>query len=328
MAHDPLNSIYDLAKKTGVSVSTVSRVMNQRGRISLETRQRVLAAARDAGFRPRMAARQITVAVVLDRMRYVTFGGFVSSLLTHVVDCLSKQDVAVEIYTENSVDRLGSRFIDGVLAMSWDDPTIDKLRQLRAVPVVLINRMDVPTLSSVATDHIQGGRLVGDYLLQRGHRRIAFLAEEADWGAQQRIHGLSATLEAAGVNLPPELIGYTQHQPLYGVLRRIIAQKPTAIFLAGEDLALEASFILTEVLGVQVPKDLSVVGIENAKVSQFVRPPHTTLCQPLDRLAEAAMQLLMQHITRHDATPRRELLENTLLERESVAAPPPAGVAV
>src|SRR5690606_33361674 len=63
----PLNSVYDLAKKTGVSVSTVSRVMNQRGRISLETRQRVLAAARAAGFRPRMAARQITVAVVLDR---------------------------------------------------------------------------------------------------------------------------------------------------------------------------------------------------------------------------------------------------------------------
>ncbi len=317
-----LNSIYDLAKKTGVSVSTVSRVMNQRGRISLETRQRVLAAARAAGFRPRMSARQITVAVVLDRMRYVTFGGFVSSLLTHVVDCLSKQDVAVEIYTENSVERLGSRFIDGVLAMSWDDPTIDKLRKLRGVPVVLINRLDIPTLSAVATDHAQGGRLVADYLLQRGHRRIAFLTEESDWGARERMVGLTASLQAAGLNLDSELVGFTQHQPLYGVLRRIIAHKPTAIFLAGEDLALEASFILTEVLGVAVPRDLSVVGIENAKVSQFVRPPHTALCQPLDRLAEAGIHLLMEHIASHDPSPRRTLLDNTLLERESVATLP------
>jgi DNA-binding LacI/PurR family transcriptional regulator len=321
MSDKPVLSIYDLAKRTGVSTSTVSRVLNQRGRISFATRQKVLTAAREAGFKPRMSARQTAVAVVLDRMRYTTYGGFVSSVLTHLVDEFSRHDVAVEVYTENNVERLGSRFIDAVVGMSWDQATLQQLRQLRDVPVVLVNRMDLPEFSFAATDHHHGGRLVADYLIGRGHRRIAFLAEESDWGAQERLRGIRDSLGAAGDALRDELVAFTEHQPVYGALRRVLAHRPTAIFLAGEDLALEASYVLTDVLGVSVPDHVSVVGIENHKVSQFTRPPLTALRQPLDRLAAEALRLVMEHIEGRTSEPTRAVLANDLIERESVGPP-------
>jgi len=113
-----VNSIYDLAEQTGLATSTISRVLNQRGRISMQTRQRVLAAAREAGFKPRMSARQTAVAVVVDRIRYSSYGGFTSALLTHLIEQLAEEKVTAEVYTEASVANLGSRFIDAVIAMS------------------------------------------------------------------------------------------------------------------------------------------------------------------------------------------------------------------
>jgi len=319
MAKENLRSIYELAEQTGVSASTVSRVLNNRGRISVDTRRKVLTAAREARFRPRIVTRDTTIGVVMDRTRFVTFGGFVACLLTHVLDELSRHSVLVEVYTEHNFHTLRDRFVDGVLAMTWDADTIEQIRKLEGVPAVLFNRLDVPELSAVATDHYAGGKMVADYLLTRGHRRIAFLAEEKDWGGRQRLAGYRDALTAAGLELPAELTAFSQHQPLYGLLPRLIAQKPTAMFLAGEDIALESSYILREVLDVKVPEVISVVGLENTKVSQFVTPPHTTLSQPLDKLAGEALELLLEQIRTGNPKPIHRTLDNQLIERESVA---------
>lgn len=315
-----VNTIYDLAEQTGLAASTISRVLNQRGRISLETRKRVIAAAREAGFKPRMSARQTAVAVVLDRMRYSTYGGFIASLLTHLIEQIAGEDLAIEVYTEDNVSRLGSRFIDAIVALSWDRTTIDQLSKLSDLPIVVINRMDLPEFSAVASDHHQGGRLVGEYLVKHGHTRIAFLGEEQDWGALQRLAGMREAVESGGGSFDEGLAAFTKHEPVYGALRRLLARKPTALFLAGEDLALEGTFILTDMLGVRAPEDLSLVGIENARVSHFTRPPLTTLCQPLERIAQDAIGVIVNQLASEDTTPQQALLQNTIIERESVAS--------
>ncbi|MEX0744150.1 MAG: LacI family DNA-binding transcriptional regulator [Phycisphaeraceae bacterium] len=315
---DKIGSVYDLAQRTGYSTSTISRVLNQRGRISAETRRRVLAAAREVGFRPRAAVRQNTVAIVMDRLRYATYGGFVSSMMTHLISELARYDIAVEVYTEDNVERLGSRFIDGVLALSWDQTTIARLRSLENVPVVVINRMDLDGFSVAASDHHQGGRLVGDYLLKCGHREIAFLAEEHDWGAQQRIEGVKAAMQAAGLDGESLRVAFTQHQPVYGALRRVLDEDRTALFLAGEDLTIEAMYILNAIFGIRVPDDLSVVGLENEKVSQFVHPPLTSLAQPLDQLATETLKLIVKHIREKQSKPAQSVVDNKLIQRESV----------
>ena len=318
MSNDQLISLLDVAKHTGVSASTVSRVMNQTGRISEGTRRRVLSAARAAGFRPRMGARQTTVAVVIDRLRFATYGGFCATMLTHLINELSRHEVAVEVYSENNVDHLGTRFVDGVLALSWDDSTLRHLRSLSKVPVVLVNRMDVDDISGVATDHFQGGNLVAEYLIERGHHQIGFISEELDWGNTQRLMGIRKALEARGVTHDPNLVALTEHQPLYGSLRRIMESRPTAIFLSGEDLAIEAVYVLTEVLNVRIPQDVSVIGLENENVSKFVRPPLTSLHQPLPQLASRALDLLLEMIETGSSEVQRVMLDNEIIGRNSV----------
>lgn len=315
------SSIYDLAQQTGFSTSTVSRVLNQRGRISRETRLRVLAAARAAGFRPRASVRPQTVAVVLDRMRYATYGGFQASMLTHLITSMARYDLAVEVYTEDNVDKLGTRFVDGVVALTWSNETIDKLRQLDNVPVIVINRLDLGDFSTVATDHFQGGQLVAEHLIAHGHHKIAFLGEERDWGASQRIEGIRQTLKRHGHDPGSVAIGFTEHQPVFSVMRRLLTTDATAIFLTGEDLTIEATHIITGKLNLRIPDDLSVVGLENAKVSEFINPPLTCLAQPLEQLAATAMELITQLIGDNDHTPRQRILENTLIDRASVAPP-------
>jgi LacI family transcriptional regulator len=318
-------SIYALAEELGVSTSTVSRVLNRREGIGDETRKRVLASAKAHGFRPQSAARQLTVAVVVDRLRYANSGGFVSSLLSCLVESLSKRDVAVELVTQHNLERLDTRLIDGVLALAWDDSTVELLRGLTKTPVVAINRMDVPEFSSVVTDHRRHGEMAVDCLAGRGHRRIAMVCEEPNnWGTQERIEGFTARLAAHGLSPDECPIAFTDHQPMYGLLRRLTtATDLTALFVANEDLGLEASYILPHVLGIRVPQDLSLLGMESARVSQFLSPPMTTLAQPLDELAEKALELLLERVgNKADQTPAQVVLETRLVERESVATLP------
>src|ERR1700735_3589252 len=113
MGSKPMQSIYDLAMDIGVSPRTVSRVLNQRGRIAPATRQRVLASARAAGFRPRMMARQTTLALVMDRQHYANAtDGFIPLLLSALVGVLSGQEVAVTLFTEQNLNRLHDCHVD------------------------------------------------------------------------------------------------------------------------------------------------------------------------------------------------------------------------
>jgi LacI family transcriptional regulator len=320
MAQKPMQSIYELADTLGVSTSTISRVLNRRGGIGEATRKRVLASARAAGFRPRMTARQLTIAVVIDRHRFTTYGGFVPNLLSCVVESLSKHDVAVELITEHSLDRLNKRLLDGVLAMAWDDATIETLRKLKDVSVVTLNRMDVPEFSAVASDHKRHGEMAVEYLAGRGHKRIAMICEERNnWGTEQRIAGFTGAMQARDLPLDEFSINFTDHQAMYGLLHRLTSTgKPTAIFVASENLGLESAYILQHVLKVRVPQDISLLGLESSQVSQFISPPMTTICQPLTELAEKSLEVVLEQLA-DGGEPRQVVLENRLMERESVA---------
>ncbi len=316
-----LSSIYDLAKQTGLSTSTISRVLNQRGRISEKTRLQVLAAAREAGFKPRAAVRRSTVALVVDRMRYAVYGGFVPVMLSQLICEMARYDLTAEVYTEDNVEQLGTRFIDGVIALTWDQQTLEKLQSLQSVPIVLVNRLGVESFSSVATDHALGGRLAGEHFLKHGHKKIAFIAEEDDWGFEQRIIGLRDVMTAAGLPEDHLAVGLTNHQPLHQTLIDLLEQNPTALVIGGEDLTIAAIYELTNVLHIKVPEELSIIGMEVSSVSEYVNPPLTTLAQPLDQLASEVLSLLNDSINSNDNAPRQVMIGTTLIERKSVCKP-------
>ena len=225
----------------------------------------------------------------------------------------------MEMYTENSVNHLADTFVDGILAMSWDPATVAKLRQFKQTPIVVMNGMDLPEFSSVSTDHYQSAVMATEYLIQKGHERIAFLTGGKDGGALERTRGYTETLQKHGLAVEDSLIGYAANQPLYATLNALMASRPTGLFVAGEDLVLEASYILTNILKLNIPRDVSVVGLENPSVSQFLSPPQTTVCQPPARLAARAMELLTQQMAHGFARPEHVVLgETTIIERESV----------
>lgn len=320
MAGKSVQSIYELADNLGVSASTVSRVLNRRSGIGESTRRRVLASARAAGFRPRMTARQHTIGVVIDRHRFNSYGGFVPNLLSCVVESLSKHDVAVELITEHSLERLSERLLDGVIAMAWDDATVDMLRGVKGAPVVTLNRMDVPELSAVASDHRQHGEMAAQYFASRGHKQMVMICEERNnWGTEQRIGGFTETLRTLGLPVDEGTVSFTEHQAMYGLLHRLTtSRKPSAIFVANEQLGLEAAHILQHVLKVRVPHEVSLVGMESPQVSQFIAPPLTTIGQPLEELAERALEILLKQLD-EPGPPQHIVLGNRLIERESVA---------
>jgi LacI family transcriptional regulator len=317
-ANKKLSSIYDLAKQTGLSTSTISRVLNQRGRISEKTRLQVLAAARAAGFKPRAAVRRRTVALVVDRMRYAIYGGFVPITLSQLICEMARYDITAEIYTEDNVDQLGTRFVDGVIALTWDQQTLEKLQSLESVPVVLVNRQGVDAFSSVATDHALGGHLAGEHFIQNGHMKIALIAEEDDWGFEQRVAGLRAAMSEAGISAENLFVGVTDHQPLHQTLTDLLAKKPTALVIAGEDITIQAMHELTSLMHISIPDDLSVIGMEVSCVSEYIDPPLTTLAQPLDQLASEVLALLHESINSNDTVPRQVMIGTTLIPRISI----------
>jgi len=318
-------SIYDLADQVGVSASTVSRVLNGRRGIGDETRNMVLLAARASGFRPRMAARPLTVAVVIDRNQYAAFGGFISSLLSHMVQTLTRHDVSVKLITEHSLKRLRNQLVDGILALAWDDSTISELRKMPSVPIVTINRIE-NDFSAVVSNHQAQGERAAEYFHRHGHRKLALICEERNnWGSLQRISGFIDGIKRRGLEIGNEAIVSMDHQPMYGVLRRLMSSwNPTAIYVAGEDLTLEVCYILRDVMGLKIGQDVSVLGMESAKISQFMSPPITTLSQPLEELARLSIELLQRQMDGGKRNPERLELDCTLIERESVANLSPA----
>ncbi|MEM6552653.1 MAG: substrate-binding domain-containing protein, partial [Planctomycetota bacterium] len=250
--------------------------------------------------------------------RYAVPGGYVSNLMSHMADELADGDYAVELYTERNVDRLNDRFIDGIISMAWDDSTIRSLRRVEDVPVVMISRQDVPGLSVVGADQAESGRMVARYLLDRGHRKIAILSEDETFGLKQRVLGFRGAFADAGLAFDESLVGLTRHQPVYGALQRLIAAEPTALFIASEDLCLEATHVLTRMLGRRIGEDFSVVGMETPSVSCFLDPPMTTLAQPLDQIAQRAVRLLLGLMKDHSAEPSQLTLPNELIVRDSV----------
>ena len=320
MATKSAPSIYDVATAAGVSPGTVSRVLNRRGNISDATRAMVLETARNMQFRSRISTRKMTLAIVTDKAQYATLGGFLSCINTHLTEEFSKADLAIQIFTEANLDRLGEHTIDGIISISWDTTTIRRLRELHQktnVPVLLFNRCDICEFASIQSDYKNGGRKVGQYLYERGHQQIAYIIEDHSFGLDHRLKGIVDFLAQEGVTYDPELVVLTRHSRMEDSLRRVMTLNPTALFVGSEDLVLEVLSTLQDQLGLRVPNDISLVGMENIHVNRFTSPPVTSLRQPFEQMAADAMQLVLQMIQAPQQVEHR-VLDNQWIERLSV----------
>lgn len=326
-------TIYDVAKRAGVSITTVSRIINTPDKVSGNTRVRILAAIDALGFVPKAEARARAlrgtgrIGVISP---FFTAPSFVQRL-RGISEALSPKKFEMVIYTVDSADHLKSFLsslpltgnLDGLIILSLpvDDSDVRRLVE-HDLPTVLVE-FPHPNLSSVEIDDVMGGRMAAQYLLEKGHRCIAFLGdtdlpEYSIHPVNQRLVGFRQGLQEAGIKLPDafvRLAPYSQEQTRKVAAELLsLPQPPTAIFAATDFQALGVLKAARQ-LKVQVPEQLAVVGFDDLDIAEYA--DLTTICQHLDESGRLAVEILLAQIESPSRPPRHVKLTLTLVERQT-----------
>ena len=331
-------TIRDIARYAGVSVATVSRVVNDRPDVSDETREAVARVVREHGFSTNRSARALSVGrtgLVGLTVPFV-LGGYFTSILSGATEALHEVEMrAVLCPTLHQHDRevaLVERLMRGttdgaILVLPSESP--EELRELRTqgFPFVIVDsRHPLPDdLPVVSAGHLAGARAATDHLLELGHRRIAIITGEPGWFAtEERINGYHAALATAGVPPVPELIVRSDFEIDGGIsaAKRLLAlaEPPTAIFASNDNMAVGALRVALE-RGLRVPDDLSIVGFDDADISRIVSPALTTVRQPLEEMGRVAVSLLTRLIDGQKVETLGIELATRLVIRGSTAPP-------
>lgn len=332
-------TIYDVARRAGVTAATVSNVMTGKGSVGDETRARVQAAVEELGYRPNLVARGLarrrsyTLALLLPDISnpfYPEIALEVERIAGergyHLLLCNTHYDAAVG---RAHLDGLSGRWVDGVLAMAGGLDLDDVLAVAqRGLPVVLCNWEEEhaeSSLPSADVDFRHGGELAARHLLDLGHRRLAAIVQG---GARQnpshhrRLDGYSAELERDGVALVPACVRYgdSTMESGYRAAQALIAlpERPTAIFATNDLMALGAIEAALD-HGLDVPTQLSVVGFDDIDLGAHMRPTLTTIGIPKRDLANEATELLLSHVDGPDRQPHHLAVRPHLVARRSTA---------
>ncbi len=326
-------TINDVAAAAGVSVATVSKAVNGRYGVAVETVERVLQVVQELGYESSLVAssmrsRQTGVIGVL----VADFEPFSGEVLKGVAAALhdSRYDLLAysgsrqpspEGWERRSLSRLSGTLIDGVIMVT---PTV--VNVTAEVPIVAIDphtgRADLPTVES---DSFGGARHATEYLLGLGHRRIGLLAGRPDLRSSiLRDAGYRRALEAAGVPFDPSLVavGRYEQETVREAASRLLARPdpPTAVFAANDLSAIALIEIATE-LGLDVPGDLSVIGFDDVPEASQYSPALTTVRQPMQRLGAEAVGLLAA-LMNGEEPERTHIVLPTRLIRRGTTAPP------
>jgi LacI family transcriptional regulator len=336
----PTVTIKDIAARAGVSISTVSRVINQTARVDPATELRVHEAIAVLGYRPNLLARsfrrRITQTIGLlvpdnsnpyfaEMARVIEDAGFDEGY--SVILCNSDLSQGKQA---GYIDVLLAKRVDGIIMISTglipgEDTDLDLVRIRQAgVPCVVIDRDlgDVP-IDQILVDNHEGGYCAGRYLIDEGHRDLACVVGPNDLTPSAgRIAGFRRALAEAGIALPPEALvrgngRYDGGASAVDELRRREVRF-SAIFAFNDQMAIGVIGALRRA-GISVPGDVSVIGFDNIPHGAAVYPAVTTIAQPIAEMGKTGLRMLLDRIREPSAPPRRVVLSTRLLERESVA---------
>ncbi|MCV2490057.1 LacI family transcriptional regulator [Geodermatophilus sp. YIM 151500] len=329
-------SIRDVAGRAGVSVGTVSNVLNRPDVVSAATRERVLAAITELGFVRNESARHLRAGrsrtiglVVLD-----IANPFFTDVARGVEEVANAEGLAVILCNSDDqvgkesahLDVLAEQRVQGVLITPTAEvsPALDALRR-RGVPVVLLDRRaPAADQCSVAVDDVLGGRLAAAHLVERGHRRIAFIGgssglpqiQERHEGVDRAVLDAFGTDDALTVLSPPALTVAGGRDSALQIVGLPADERPTAAICANDLLALG---VLQEMVrhGVRVPDDFAIVGYDDIDFAAAAAVPLTSVRKPRQELGRRAAELLLDEARGGDHRHVQQVFEPTLVVRES-----------
>jgi DNA-binding LacI/PurR family transcriptional regulator len=333
----------DVARLAGVSRTTVSFVLNNVTdmRISEETRQKVLEAARLLNYHPDAVARRMVTGqtrVLGFVLRQSPEQAFADLFLPQVLNGLSQAaarqgyQVLFEPIPPDQPNTMyarlvNERHVDGIILSGprFDDEDLLRLHREGAA-LVLIGRLPDVEIPYVDVDNIGGARMATEYLIRKGHRRIGLItnAPLSYTASAERLAGYRQALEAAGLPFDETLVrcGNFTPQSGYQAMTDLLQVRPlpTAVFVASDTVALGALQAIRHA-GLQIPTDISLIGFDDIPLAGFLDPPLTTVHLPAFNLGWEAAEMLLQRLQTEEASPLYRLLATHLVERESCAPP-------
>lgn len=326
-------TIYDVAKKSGISISTISRVLNSPEKVNPETRALVLDAIDKLGFVPKAEARARALSNT-NRIGVITpfftAPSFVQRL-RGVASALAASNYELVIFTVESSDHIQGYLssipfmgnLDGLIVMSLPIQKKDAQRLIEhGIETVLIEYSHAE-LNSIEIDNFQGGQMATQYLLDKGHKRIAFIGDEEPHDfeihpAGMRLKGFQATMKKARIKSPNEyvrLFANTTEQAVQATRELLsLPNPPTAIFAAADIQAISALKVTRE-LGIKVPEQLAVIGFDDIDSAEYL--DLTTVRQHLDESGKLAVEVLLAHIADPSRPPQHVNLPLNIIERQT-----------
>lgn len=326
-------TINDVAREAGVSVATVSKVLNQRYGVAVATAAHVQAVIDRLGYESSLVARSLrSHRTHVIGILVAEFEPFSTELLKGLSKAIGGSGYELLAYSGGGraggnagwerryLSRLSGTLIDGAILVT---PTV--VDGEYTIPVVAVDPHTGPSeLPTVDSDNLAGAITATEYLISLGHVRIGFLGGRPDLeSARLREEGYRRALAAAGIDINPDLIrvaGYreeTADQPARELLT--MADRPTAIF-AANDISAIRTVDVARSLGLGVPEDVSVIGFDNVPESALTSPPLTTISQPIQQMGFEAMKLLIDLINRTEVQAKHRRLPTALVERGSCRA--------
>ena len=331
-------SIREVARLANVSPATVSRVLNGSSTVREDSRRRVLEAVARMEYRPNRLARNLRrrqaemIGVVVsdienphfsEAVRVVedaAYGAGYRVLLCNTDETPEKQRAYLEMMADE-------RVLGAIVSPADSRGTGVEALLALGIPVVAFDRMiDDPRADAVVCDNVEGLRRATEHLLWLGHERIAFVGGRPDveTGAE-RLEGYAAAMRAAGLT-PFALDGSFRTDVAERAVDDLLAQTPppTALVVANNLMTLGALRALRRA-GLRVPDDVALVAVDDPAWAELIDPPLTTVAQPVRRMAQTAMQLVLERIERRRVEARRVVLPLELRVRASCGARPARG---
>jgi LacI family transcriptional regulator len=333
------STIKDVAKRAGVSIATVSRVLNSSNVVNEETRLLVENAVRELRYSPNIAARNLsrsrteTIGILLPDL----YGEFFSEVLRGMDRTARKQNYHLFISSShnNKVEieaalRVMSGRVDGLIIMSPHiDATSLNANLPSALPLVLLNcHVEGDEFDAINIDNYRGAFEVVKHLAVHGHKRIAIIkGTEKNIDAQERLRGYRDALEEAGAEYSKafEIPGDFTEQSSYKAALQILQMKPrpTAIFASNDAMAIAAlSALRTQ--RVSVPEEIALVGFDDIPISSYIKPSLTTVRVGISDLGALAVERLLNAIQKKkEHTKRHMVMRTELVVRESCGCASP-----
>ena len=331
-------TIRDVARTAGVSIGTVSRVLNRNSTVHADIRQRVDRAIDQLGYTPNSVAQSMrsrttqTIGCIIREISIPPLAAFVRA--AH--DVLHEAGYALLLTNSEGnaereqelLRRLDRRQADGILLGHYSPLTTqfdNFLRDLN-IPIVLVDRDKPAWADSVAADHFHSARRITDHLLSLGHRRIAIITGPEDlFPGGERLRGYRAAHQERGIAVDPQLVSDASFLAKSGFsfMSGLLGQddRPTAVIAGGIDM-LDGVLRAIRVQGLRVPQDISVVGAGDSSLAELHTPPISVSHWSQTEIGRIAAEMLLDRLVgRASGNARHVLVPTEFVFRESTAAP-------